>query len=48
MIQYFSTLYAGHILEGQGIGFNGTPAHERAYNNADFAQVFDIVRRVAQ
>lgn len=48
MIKYFSTLYAGHILEGEGIGFDGKPANERCYSNAEFAQVFDIARRVAQ
>jgi hypothetical protein len=29
MIKYFSVLYAGHVLEGDGIGFAGTPANER-------------------
>ena len=33
MIKYFSALYAGHVLEGDGIGFNGTPADDRWYPN---------------
>ena len=30
MIKYFSTLYAGHVLEGDGIGFDGTSANDRS------------------
>ena len=29
MLKYFSVLYAGHVLEGDGIGFEGTPANAR-------------------
>jgi hypothetical protein len=28
MLKSFSVLYAGHILEGEGIGFGGVPAAE--------------------
>jgi hypothetical protein len=29
MLKYFSVLYAGHVLEGAGIGFAGIPANDR-------------------
>ncbi len=29
MIRSFSTLYAGHVLAGDGVGFHGTPAADR-------------------
>lgn len=28
MIKSFSTLYAGHVIEGDGLGFEGIPANE--------------------
>ena len=33
MLKYFSVLYAGHVLEGDGIGFDGVPANDRWYTN---------------
>ena len=34
MIQHFSTLYAGHVLEGEAIGFDGTPHDDRRFGGA--------------
>jgi alkanesulfonate monooxygenase SsuD/methylene tetrahydromethanopterin reductase-like flavin-dependent oxidoreductase (luciferase family) len=48
MLKSFSTLYAGHVLEGDGIGFAGTPANDRRYANDRFIQAFDIARETAQ
>jgi alkanesulfonate monooxygenase SsuD/methylene tetrahydromethanopterin reductase-like flavin-dependent oxidoreductase (luciferase family) len=48
MIKYFSVLYAGHVLEGDGIGFDGTPANERWYANEQFMRAFDISKEIAQ
>src|SRR5215831_4469225 len=48
MIKYFSILYAGHVLEGDGIGFAGTSANERWYPNERFARAFDISKEIAQ
>ena len=47
MIQYFSTLYAGHVLEGEGIGFDGIPHDERFYDNERLALSFDIAKGIA-
>ena len=27
MLKYFFVMYAGHVLEGDGIGFDGVPAN---------------------
>jgi alkanesulfonate monooxygenase SsuD/methylene tetrahydromethanopterin reductase-like flavin-dependent oxidoreductase (luciferase family) len=48
MLKYFSVLYAGHVLEGDGIGFDGTPANERWYPKERFVRAFDISKEVAQ
>lgn len=48
MIKYFSALYAGHVLEGDGVGFAGTPANDRWYPNARFVRTFDISKEIAQ
>jgi alkanesulfonate monooxygenase SsuD/methylene tetrahydromethanopterin reductase-like flavin-dependent oxidoreductase (luciferase family) len=48
MLKHFSVLYAGHILEGEGIGFDGTPANERWYANNQFERAFDIAKDLAQ
>jgi alkanesulfonate monooxygenase SsuD/methylene tetrahydromethanopterin reductase-like flavin-dependent oxidoreductase (luciferase family) len=48
MIKSFSTLYAGHVLEGEGIGFAGTPHDDRWYSNERLIQAFDIARDTAQ
>jgi alkanesulfonate monooxygenase SsuD/methylene tetrahydromethanopterin reductase-like flavin-dependent oxidoreductase (luciferase family) len=48
MIKSFSTLYAGHVLEGDGVGFAGTPANDRWYSNDRLAQAFPIARETAQ
>ena len=47
MIKSFSTLYAGHVLEGEGIGFAGTPHDDRWYSNDRLIQAFDIAREAA-
>ena len=47
MIKSFSALYAGHVLEGEGIGFNGTPHDDRWYSNERLSQAFDIARESA-
>jgi alkanesulfonate monooxygenase SsuD/methylene tetrahydromethanopterin reductase-like flavin-dependent oxidoreductase (luciferase family) len=44
MIQHFSVLYAGHVLEGEGIGLDGTPHDDRQYDNERLALSFDIAR----
>jgi alkanesulfonate monooxygenase SsuD/methylene tetrahydromethanopterin reductase-like flavin-dependent oxidoreductase (luciferase family) len=48
MIKSFSTLYAGHVLEGEGVGFKGIPANDRRYSNDRFIRAFDISKEVAQ
>ena len=48
MIKSFSTLYAGHVLEGDSIGFDGTPHDDRWYSNERLITVFDIARETAQ
>jgi len=48
MIKSFSTLYAGHVLEGDGVGFAGTPANDRWYSNDRLAQAFPIAKETAQ
>ena len=48
MIKRFSTLYAGGVLEGDGIGFDGIPADDRLYDNDRFIQAFDISKEFAQ
>ena len=48
MIRYFSALYAGHVLEGEGIGFSGIPADDRRYTNERFIQAFEIAKDTAQ
>ena len=47
MIKSFSALYAGHVLEGEGIGFAGTPANDRWYPNDRLMKAFDIAREAA-
>jgi hypothetical protein len=54
MLKSFSVLYAGHILEGEGIGFGGMPANDRRFTNdqcvralhisADLAQTYGVAR----
>jgi alkanesulfonate monooxygenase SsuD/methylene tetrahydromethanopterin reductase-like flavin-dependent oxidoreductase (luciferase family) len=48
MLRYFSVLYAGHVLEGEGIGFDGIPANDRWYANDRCARAFDIAHDLAQ
>ncbi|HXH11784.1 MAG TPA: LLM class flavin-dependent oxidoreductase [Alphaproteobacteria bacterium] len=48
MIKYFSALYAGHVLEGDGIGFDGISANDRFYPNERFVRSFDISKEIAQ
>jgi len=48
MIRSFSALYAGHVIEGEGVGWHGTPADERWYDNARLAQGFEIAKDTAQ
>ena len=47
MIKSFSALYAGHVLEGEGIGYSGTPHDDRWYSNDRLAKAFDIARESA-
>ena len=48
MIKSFSAIYAGHVLEGEGIGFDRIPNDDRWYSNERLATVFDIARETAQ
>ena len=48
MIKSFSSLYTGHVLEGDGVGFEGTPANDRWYPNERLASAFDIAKELAQ
>jgi alkanesulfonate monooxygenase SsuD/methylene tetrahydromethanopterin reductase-like flavin-dependent oxidoreductase (luciferase family) len=48
MLKSFSVLYAGHVLEGDGIGFAGIPANDRWYPNEHLARAFDISLEIAQ
>ena len=47
MIKDFSVLYAGHVLEGDGIGFDGIPANDRWYDNDRLSLAMDIAREAA-
>jgi len=47
MIQYFSTLYAGHVLEGDNIGLHGTPHDDRLYDNDRLALSFNIAKDIS-
>ena len=47
MIKSFSALYAGHVLEGEAIGFSGTPHDDRWYWNERLIKVFDIAKESA-
>ena len=47
MIKDFSVLYAGHVLEGDGIGFDGVPANDRWYDNDRLSMALDIAREAA-
>ena len=47
MIKSFSALYAGHVLDGEGIGYSGTPHDDRRYSNDRLAKAFDIARESA-
>jgi alkanesulfonate monooxygenase SsuD/methylene tetrahydromethanopterin reductase-like flavin-dependent oxidoreductase (luciferase family) len=42
MLKYFSVLYAGHVLEGDGIGFDGIPANDRRYSNDECVRAFHV------
>ena len=48
MIRSFSALYAGHVLEGEGVGFSGAPANDLWYANERFIQAFEIAKDTAQ
>ena len=48
MLKYVSVLYAGHVLEGEGIGFAGIPANDRWYANDRCARAFAIAHDLAQ
>ena len=47
MIKSFSTLYAGHVIEGEGIGFAGIPHDDRWYSNDRLIKAFDIAKEAA-
>jgi hypothetical protein len=46
--KYVSVLYAGHVLDAEGIGFAGILANDRWYANERCARAFDIGRDLAQ
>ena len=48
MIKSFSVLYAGHVLEGDGVGFDGVPANDRWYSNDRLSRAFNISKETAQ
>jgi len=48
VIKSFSTLYAGHVLEGESIGFDGTSANDRWYPNDRLIGAFEIAKESAQ
>ena len=48
MIKEFSVLYTGHVLEGDGIGFGGTPANDRSYPNERLSEAFPIALKMAK
>jgi alkanesulfonate monooxygenase SsuD/methylene tetrahydromethanopterin reductase-like flavin-dependent oxidoreductase (luciferase family) len=48
MLKSFSVLYAGHVLEGDGIGFDGIPANDRRYSNEQCVRAFHICADLAQ
>ena len=48
MISSFSVLYVGNVLEGDGVGFEGTPANDRWYSNDRLAQAFEVSKQEAQ
>jgi alkanesulfonate monooxygenase SsuD/methylene tetrahydromethanopterin reductase-like flavin-dependent oxidoreductase (luciferase family) len=48
MLKYFSALYAGHVLEGDGVGLEGIPANDRWYPNERFVRTFEISKEIAQ
>ena len=47
MIKSFAGNYIGHVLEGDGIGFEGTPANDRRYPNERLAQALEYSRELA-
>ena len=48
MIKSFGGLYSGHVIEGEGLGFDGIPADDRWYPNDRLIQAFDIAKECAQ
>ena len=48
MLKSFSVLYAGHVLEGEGIGFDGIPANDRRYTNDQCVRAVHISADLAQ
>jgi hypothetical protein len=48
MPKSFSVLYAGHILEGEGIGFGGVPANDRRFTNDQCVRALHISADLAQ
>ena len=44
MIKYFGTQYAGHVLEGENIGFDGTPTNDRWYPNERLVEAFETCK----
>lgn len=47
MLHYFSALYAGHVLEGERIGFDGMPHDDRWYDNERLALSFAIAKDIS-
>ena len=48
MIKRFSTVFVGSVLDGDGTGFEGTPANDRWYSNDRLLQSFDDAKNMAQ
>ena len=48
MIKSFSALYVGHVLEGEGLGFDGIPHDDRWFSNERLTLAFDIAKDTAE
>ena len=43
-----AVLYAGHVLEGDGTGFDGVPANDRRYTHEQCVRAFHSAAVLAQ
>ena len=48
MISSFSVMTMGQVLQGDGIGFDGTPANDRWYPNQRLIEAVDMSLETAQ